>query len=449
MMKISNLKFQMSNVLLFLASVLLMLFVIPKSTLASTLYLSPGSGNIYIGGTTSVQVRLNAGGDAVNGVSAFLSYPADKLDVAWVSSGSAFAIEAEKTYGGGIIKISRGNIGGVTGNVNVATIGFRGKSAGSATVAFIGGSQAPRASDSSDSLNLGGSRGSVFNVIAGSPPAAKTGTTKASPGTAIAQLLINEIRITDISTNSAVISWKTNGESDSLVDYGVEKDKYFLSASDGNLTLNHSIKLENPFLTAGKKLHFRIKSKDNEEREVGSEDQTLQLVGYQVRIKVVDEADNPVSGVEVWLYSEPLKAVTDANGEAIFDNVALGQHLAVVKSSNGDQSVEVQVSENNALSVSDNTLVSTASATVASKGPVYSTIKISRKSTAFWALPQILLPAGLIIVLAAGGVIVFIKRRKKKADPPTSSGTTAPVMVTPVNPNTANVPRPPNINQSG
>ena len=131
--------------------------VLSGSAFASTLHLSPSSSTVGVGSTMSVQVRLNTAGESVNGISAYLSYPADKLDVAWISYGSAFSIAAEGAYGGGGIRISRGNISGVSGNLLIATIGFRGKAQGSGTVSFIGGSAAPRASDSSDSLNLGGS----------------------------------------------------------------------------------------------------------------------------------------------------------------------------------------------------------------------------------------------------------------------------------------------------
>src|SRR3989304_6359093 len=134
-----------------------------SSALASTFYLSPGSRNIPQGSTVSVNVGINTAGESVNGVSTYLSYPADKLDVAWISYGSRFDIAAEGTYGGGSIRISRGSVAGEVGNVNIATIGFRGKALGTtATVAFVGGSAAPRTSNSSDSLNLGGSSGGVY-----------------------------------------------------------------------------------------------------------------------------------------------------------------------------------------------------------------------------------------------------------------------------------------------
>lgn len=402
-------------------------FLIPKTAYASTLHLSPGGGNISIGGVTSVQVRLNAGGDSVNAVSAYLSYPADKLDVAWVSPGSAFSIEAEKSFGGGIIKISRGSFGGVSGNVNVATIGFRGKAAGQAGVSFIGGSAAPRLSDSSDSLNLGGSSGGVFNVGAGGGGTApKTPADKRvdTPQSTVAELIINDIKATADSSRSATISWQTNGEADSTVEYGLEKDNYFLTETSNKTALNHSIKLENPFLTAGLKIHFRIRSKDAEGHEAVSQDQILQLLGYQVRVKVVDELGNPVSGVEVWLYSDPVKTTTDANGEAVFENIAPGAHIAVVKSADGDKSVEIQVSPDSAPSGIGQSQTGTAS-TAAIPGKPATLIKISRaagQSIVKGNMQQILTVIMVIaIILAVSGMVIILKKRKMRNVPPVNN----------------------------
>lgn len=385
-------------------------FLLPKSTFASTLYLSPGGGAISIGGITSIQVRLSAGGDAVNGVSAFLSYPADKLDVAWVSPGSAFAIEAEKSYGGGSIKISRGNISGVTGDVNVATIGFRGKSTGSATVSFVGGSAAPRASDSSDSLNLGGSRGGVYNVAAGVPKPAAKASPSSSSGTQVTQLIISNVTVSAVSTNTATVSWQTNGKSDSFIEYGLEKDKYFLSTGSTQLATSHSLKLENALLGPGLKIHFRVKSKDSDNHEAMSEDQELQLTGYQVKIKVTDEAGNPLSGVEVWLYSDPVKAVTDTNGEAIFNNVSPGKHLAVVKAPDGDKSSEVLVAADTSGPAGSNYAV------IKINKPVKQSPKIFPEKI---TLPQILaLSAGIAVLLILIGTTMMLRRRKTRPPKP-------------------------------
>lgn len=396
------------------------LFLLPKNVLASTLYLAPGGGNVATGGTISTQVMLSTGGESVNGVSAFLSYPQDKLDVAWVSGGGAFQIEAEKSYGGGIIKISRGSISGVSGTVSVASIGFRGKSPGQATVSFIGGSQAPRTADSSDSLNLGGSRGGVFNVGQGvaqpAKPAANAKTTGGGEEEVSArELIISDIKVADISSNSATVSWKTNNEADSLVEYGLEKNSYFLSATKVALVVDHAIKIENPMLEPGFKLHFRIRSKDDLGNLALGQDQELQLLGYQIVIKVVDSQRNPLNGVEVWLYSDPKKATTDAKGEAIFDNVTEGTHLAVVKLDNAEKTSEIIVN------ASTNSFTSSASGVPAASGvsaksgqPVVIVVQSPVKQKLASMNPFLLIAIVVVAVLVIAGIFLGYKRLHKK-----------------------------------
>lgn len=153
------------NIILLLTIMGLSLFLFPGLVSASTLYLSPEKGRIQQGKIIKADVKLKIGGDAVNAVSAFLSYPPDKLEVAWINyDNSAFSIEAESTSDNGLIKISRGSFSPRTGNVSIATIGFRGKSEGKALVSFADGSAAPRASDSSDSLDLRNSKGGTYNI---------------------------------------------------------------------------------------------------------------------------------------------------------------------------------------------------------------------------------------------------------------------------------------------
>lgn len=324
----------------------------PKVAFASTLYLSPASAGIPIGGVKSVQVRLNTGGEAINGVSAYLAYPADKIEVAWISYGGSFAIAAEGSYGGGGIKISRGNINGVAGNVNVATIGFRGKTAGSATVSFIGGSAAPRASDSSDSLS--GSSGGTYNVaqgVAGDPVQQKSKTgqggqalTPAPKDTSLP--IISDVKILSVSTSSAEISWKTNENTDSVIEYGLEKDKYFLSSTNTKLATDHSLKIESPVLTPGVKIHFRVLSKDPSGNISVGDDFEVQILGYSVNITVVDKKNNPLQNAEVLLYSDPQKTITDANGLASFKNITPGKHLVVIKYKGTQATQEVDVEDN-------------------------------------------------------------------------------------------------------
>lgn len=375
--------------------------LIPQLVFASTLYLSPGKTTIPIGGTVAVSVRLNAGGDSVNAVSAFLSYPADKLDVTYVSPGSVFAIGAENSYGGGVIKISRGSLSAVSGSVGVATIGFRGKSAGTANISFIGGSSAPRASDSSDSLNLGGSAGGTFTVGGTAPaPVVKIAT---QPGQiAIVQLSVSDVAVSSIASGSATVSWKTSVAADSAVEYGLDKDTYFLSETDEKLTLAHQLKLENQMITPGLKFHFRVKSKDASGNITASEDQEFQVPGFQVIVKVVDDNGNPLAGVEVLLYSDPLKAITNTNGEAIFENVPEGKHLAVVKTMGAEKTAEVNVLGTNTPKQANN--VSIQIGAVSSSGGM-AIVKQSQ-----WITFLAIIISTIVVI---GLVLLILKRRYK------------------------------------
>jgi hypothetical protein len=145
--------------------IFLLLFFVPN-IYASTFYLSPKSVDIPQGSIVPVKIGLNTEEESVNGISAYLSYSEDKLEVAWITYEDSFPITAEEAYTGGVIKISRGNMSGIAGNMNVATIGFRGKAQGSTTVSFVYGSGTAKTSDSTDSLNLGESTGGLFNVVA-------------------------------------------------------------------------------------------------------------------------------------------------------------------------------------------------------------------------------------------------------------------------------------------
>lgn len=338
-------KDKMLKIVFFTFTFLLITLFNPKDALASTLHLSPNSVSIGVGSTRSVQVRLNTGGEAVNAVSAVITYPSDKLDVASITyGGTAFGIAAEGSGGGGAIRISRGSLNAVSGNVNVATINFRGKAKGTAIASFASGSAAPRASDSSDSLSLGGSTGATFNIGAPATQPKQEGQSVASPASADStKPLISELKVSDVSTNSATVRWKTNERADSTLDFGLEQDKYFLSSTKAFLTVDHSITIQSPLLVPGTKLHFVVKSKDPSGNEVVSDDQEVQLKGYQIIIKVLDNNSRPLTVTQVYLYSEALVGTTDLRGEVTFSDVTPGKHLVVVKSVGFESTKEIEV----------------------------------------------------------------------------------------------------------
>ena len=107
-----------------LAFLILFSFV-ARDSFASTLHLSKNNGIVASGSTFSVDIVLDTNNESVNGVSAFLSYPTDKLEVAGISHNNGFfSIIAEESATDGVIKISKGSFTGEIGNVTIATINF-------------------------------------------------------------------------------------------------------------------------------------------------------------------------------------------------------------------------------------------------------------------------------------------------------------------------------------
>lgn len=119
-------------------------FVLPKSTWAASLSLSPATATQAVGGAFSVDIVLDTGGEAVGGATAILTYDTAKLQV----QGSALTVGP--IFGAGIapftntidattgtIRYDSGTLGtAYTGRGTLATISFRALAAGTAQVNF-------------------------------------------------------------------------------------------------------------------------------------------------------------------------------------------------------------------------------------------------------------------------------------------------------------------------
>jgi len=77
----------------------------------------------------------------------------------------------------------------------------------------------------------------------------------------------------DITTTQATITWQTNENSTTQVEYGLTASYGLQTTIDTNLTSSHSVNLTN--LTANTTYHFRVKSKDSSNNEAVSPDYTF------------------------------------------------------------------------------------------------------------------------------------------------------------------------------
>ncbi|MBU4141678.1 hypothetical protein KKE99_02290 [Patescibacteria group bacterium] len=82
--------------------------------------------------------------------------------------------------------------------------------------------------------------------------------------------VISDVLVSDITLDSAVVSWKTNIASTSAIDYGLSTE-YGLYASGGSkdFTTTHEIKLKN--LKSGATYHFKVKGNDDNDNLIISD----------------------------------------------------------------------------------------------------------------------------------------------------------------------------------
>lgn len=137
----------------------------------STLSLNPSIGTYGVGQTIQVSILLDTNGEAVNAVQADLSFPADKLEVTGLDyrTGCFLMLVLDHSFDNatGHIRLAGGVPSpGFTGPAGrVATITFRTKSAGIASVVFDATCAALRNSDSVNVLT--GTQPGQFTISAG------------------------------------------------------------------------------------------------------------------------------------------------------------------------------------------------------------------------------------------------------------------------------------------
>ncbi|MFA6392179.1 MAG: cohesin domain-containing protein [Patescibacteria group bacterium] len=105
----------------------------------ATLFLSPSSGSLTVGGSISTTVIVNTGGDPINAAKATASFPTDLLEATAVSESGLFTrwiTNPIYSNGSGTMNFEGGlpNPGYTGTSGSIVTITFKGKKAGTATV---------------------------------------------------------------------------------------------------------------------------------------------------------------------------------------------------------------------------------------------------------------------------------------------------------------------------
>lgn len=313
----------------------------PVFAASASLSLSPASTSAIVGSSFNVGIYVNTGGNAVNAVQANLTYPANQLDFVSISSSAAFGVDAQSTGGGGSVTIARGAISPVSGNQLVATVRFKAKvSTGTATISFRSGSGVA----SNGTPILGATTGATvaFKPVPAATPAAPAAP---APPKDTAAPTISNIKVSDIKTNSATVTWTTSEPASSQVSYGLDAN-YGLTAADPTMVTEHKLVLDSALMRPATTYHYTVKSVDAAgNTSAPAKDQKFTTAGLNVKVTVVDKQSKPVGDATVQYQNS--KAKTNSSGQATLTGLPGGK-LTLVVSQGGKQtpvSVEIVATE--------------------------------------------------------------------------------------------------------
>lgn len=335
-MNISKTKNTLRNAALGALSLTPLLFSAPVFAASATMSLS-SVGSVVKGGAITVSVRENSGGDGVNVGTVVVNYPADKLTYLSATCSNAFSIKASGSGGSGTVSIDCGAASAVSGSQTVSTISFRALSDnGTATLGIASGSV--DLADGSGTNILAGTNGTNIALKPVPPPvaAAPVPPPDTTPPT------ITNLKISQVTATSALVSWTTSEPASSIVEYGTSP-AYGLTASDGNLVTDHKVTLNSPIITPATPYHTVIKSADASGNAVSSPDTIFTTTGISLQVIVSTPQNKPLKGAKVQILDKTV--LTDKDGQAIISGLALGKHTLAVSYKGRSVSKTVTISQ--------------------------------------------------------------------------------------------------------
>lgn len=227
-------------------------------------------------------------------------------------------------------------------------------------------------------------------------------------GTATAQsapFVIGNVGSSDVTKDSATITWTTSVAANSVVRYGTDQN-YADTKTDDSLVTSHSLAISG--LTSGKVYHYMVKSTDAANNTLSSEDKTFVTDGVTLNIFIVDQNGKALSGAVVKLAG--LVATTDSKGQVTFKGLPSGKQTASVTYNGGTITRDVVINPADTPENENQT----------------QTLTVSIKQTPLWVFIAIGLLAAALVAL----VMMIVRRRPPSNLPPADSYSPPPMAIT-------------------
>lgn len=347
----------------------------PRANAAATaqLYLSPASQSITVGSNLVVSIMINTGGASINSVQSVITYPSATFSYVSTSPGSSFGVFPAPSVSAGSIQFTAGSTSSVSGTQTVAVVTLKSTATGSALLNLASvcatGNYALTCSAAYDSVtssnDLASVSGGSYSINAASTQpseGASSGTTtggsaaktpsspkssssasSASPGSspqpAVAPKISN-LAISNITDNSAVVSWKTDIPATSMVQYGLNSNYGLVAKTDG-LGTEHIVAL--PALDKGTTYYLVTESAAADGTSTTSPAERFSTPGFTILLTITDADGKPIEGAKVTVAGKT--AITDKQGQVSFADVPSGQQEVAIKAGTSYTKKTVQVGD--------------------------------------------------------------------------------------------------------
>ena len=223
-----------------------------------------------------------------------------------------------------------------------------------------------------------------------------------------------------VQFTDAVITSTSKVPTQVYIAYGTDNKSLVSQTDVSPLATTHDVSLDSATLTPGQTYYYMVVSKDAQGNVTKSAIQSFTTKGLNLTILVLDANHKPVANKQVTLHSIAYNAKTNAQGQAVFQNVTPGSHELTYATSKTTYTQKLAVT-NNIVTASDGT----QTAQPQNFSIVYNITQTSHVGTTI--LVGVLL---VLLVVGAAAVLLFPDEVRRRLAASTSKQVTGPALTT-------------------
>lgn len=313
------------------AAILLLATVLPVRPAAANtagIFVSPSASTVTIGSNVTVQVRINSTGNRFNAAEARLNFDSSRLQYVSHSSGPLTPLQAVPS--GGSFYYAGASLGSsLSGNQLLFSVTFKTVATGSASLSINGAA----AANDGEALSISASGGSVMIQEPARPGpsgggAVRRPASQPSPDAGQPPALVGSPTVGP-NQGSIALSLRCDVACRVRIEYKTGAGQPQAAVSDELKTSHEFILGRDAPLVPGTPYELSIILRSD--KDVASQPIALSVrtKGVMYRVRLTDQSGRALANHPVQLHSDPVDAVTDANGIAEFNDVTPGEHTLV------------------------------------------------------------------------------------------------------------------------